>query len=61
MRPSPDQDVGDWKAQRNRKAARHLAERSTRERRAEERELLERLLRDPPGPVNDPEPLPSVN
>lgn len=46
MRKSPDQDVPDWKRQRNAKSARQLAERITRDRRRQTAELMERYERE---------------
>lgn len=58
-RPTDDQDLGDWKMERNRKALRQAAER-LRWRERERRDELARRL-DEYGGEADREPVPRID
>ena len=53
-----DQDIGDWKRQRNRKSAKQLSDRLTRQRRDDADELLRRYEDER---VDDRESVPRID
>jgi hypothetical protein len=60
MKHTDDQDLGDWKAERNRKAAKQLADKLSRRQRDEWDDILSRYGRELP-PIDDSEAPPRID